>query len=662
MKPTSVACLCLALVACAAMAQDGAPAPKPIQPKAVAPAAPKPRLVLINDSWLLPAMRAQLQSAVEADAYDRLAEKLEDILLARLRCGKIDKPEALAEMVFLARAAQYLDGYRDAAGDDPAAKPMARKALAAWLLKHEPFARVLFRAMGAMRNPDDALRLLGQLLTSEEKKVLEYPDLTVALVTAQPDRRAAKVKGAVPQASAVEVFRFYTRGGKFRMDLRACPFEILQYVVDSRLSLEERQWALHNYGSHPMPAKAYFDLKYDIEAYGQGVARKIESLPYTLANLRKVGGVCIDQAYYAAEICKTLGIPAAVVHGSGSSGMSHAWVAYLKVAGGRGSWDSQTGRYAVHQYNTGYLYDPADGKEQMDSALMLTGQIAQLPLERREQADAAAAAARLVVDAAKRGDVEVLKTLAQDVNAAAATKGRAPAAKVSADWAQARRELDADVAGELLTVALDLNLAHHLAWQRVVYLREQKMMSDKAVGEFINYLTRATAAAYPDYAYGVVMRLIPTYQNEKDRQGLYRRALALWAARPDLQCRIVIAMGDDQEKAGNKSAALALYAQAANLGLNRGDLGYDAAAKAEGILRDARKLDAAIRLYSDMFAKTKKPDRAAMTFLNQTAYVKIGNRLATLLQDAGRPAEADRVRTAIGQPAAAPTAPRRKQS
>ncbi|MCE5326006.1 MAG: transglutaminase-like domain-containing protein [Planctomycetaceae bacterium] len=652
----------MGLLTYSATGQGVVPRGDAVQPgvKKAVSAGPKPRLVPIQDSWLLPAMRAQFQAAVDADNYDKLAEKMEDILLARLRCGKIDKTATLAEMVFLARAAQGLDGYTEAGGDEAAAKGMPRKALAAWLLKHEAFARVLFRATSATRRGGEPLKLLGQLVAAEEKKVLEYPDLTVALVTAQPPRRSGG-KGDRVQATALEVFRFYTRGGSFRVDMRACPFELLQHVVDSRLSLEERQWVLRNYGSHPVPAKAYFDLKYDTEAYAQGVPRKIESLPYTLPNLRKVGGICVDQAYYAAEICKTLGIPATVIHGAGSTGMGHAWVGYLKVAGGRGQWDCQTGRYAVQQYDVGYLNSPVDGKEELDSTLMLTGQIAQLPLERREQADAAAATARLVVDAAARGDVEILKTLAQDYTAAVAAKGHAPL-KASTDWAAPRRELDAEMAVELLTTALDLNLAHHLAWQRVIYLRQQKLMSDKDVNEFINYLTRATAAAYPDYAYEIVMRLIPTYENEKDRQGLYRRALALWAARPDLQCRIVIAMGDEQDKAGNKAAALTLYGQAANYGLNRGDLGYDAATKAENILRDARKLDVAIRLYADMFAKTKKPDRAAMVFLNQTAYVKIGKRLATLLQDVGKSAEADRIRAAIGQPAAPTPDPRRKQS
>ncbi len=178
MKRTSAACVyVVSLLASAAMGQDDAPAPKappeikkPAQPKVAAPAATKAKLVPIQDPWLIPAMRAQLQAAVDADAYDALAAKLEDILLARLRCGKIEKHETLAEMVFLARAARFLDAYRDAAGDEAPAKTMPRKALAAWLFKHEPFARVLFRAMGGMKNPDEALKLLAQLVASLRKR------------------------------------------------------------------------------------------------------------------------------------------------------------------------------------------------------------------------------------------------------------------------------------------------------------------------------------------------------------------------------------------------------------------------------------------------------------------------------------------------------------
>ncbi|MCX6906933.1 MAG: hypothetical protein NTY01_02695 [Verrucomicrobia bacterium] len=75
---------------------------------------------------------------------------------------------------------------------------------------------------------------------------------------------------------------------------------------------------------------------------------------YTLAEIRKVGGICGDRAYFASMTAKANGIPAMPLIGEGRRG-GHAWFGY-EAAPGR--WDFTAGRFAEDRYATGYTQDP----------------------------------------------------------------------------------------------------------------------------------------------------------------------------------------------------------------------------------------------------------------------------------------------------------------
>ena len=84
---------------------------------------------------------------------------------------------------------------------------------------------------------------------------------------------------------------------------------------------------------------------------------------YTFAEIRKEGGVCRDQAYYAANTAKVMGIPAVYAVGDGDRG-PHAWVV---------SNDSETQWNQINNYGykTGTYANPCSGRRHHESMLLL---------------------------------------------------------------------------------------------------------------------------------------------------------------------------------------------------------------------------------------------------------------------------------------------------
>ena len=624
-------------VACGALCGQSATAPSAaVKVKPTTRRVRKPRAG--DEGWLSKVMLAELERFSATGEYRALGSRTCEAILARLTCGETQKLGSLNDLVYVLRACRYLPLAEKTAGG---------KKFARWLVSQRAVARRMFRALAEVPSPQKAMERLQELHAANEKAVLAYPDLAVAFATSQPMRLPRKL---VSPASTLEAFSWYTRLKlPFRYDLRKMPYEISRYVANSRLSLKERQWAMAAYARHKNPARSYFDLRYDYEHFRRGRPKKIANLPYTLPNLRQAGGVCLDQAYYAAEVCKSIGIPSAIVTGAGSSGLGHAWVACLKVArGGRSAvWDVHTGRYRVHRYYSGNVVSPVTGKEMHDSEFILVGAAAQLPLIRREEADSAVLLARLV-DLADRESVEAklaaLKKLAATYNQHRA-KG---APEAATDWIKPQRKLGLKLVEDLIGQAIQRNLAHRPAWELIIELRKNDRLPVDHLGRFFDVLVTRTAKQYPEYSCLMAMRILPTIPTPSRRENVYRRALKLYGWRPDLQGRLLIALGDDYRQQDKKDQALAAYGQAATKSLKVPEVVLKATGRAEEMLVAANRRDVAIQMYRRLFAETR-PRKVATAFREQTSYYRLGKRLADLLEDAGRADEAKRIRAKIAR-------------
>lgn len=102
------------------------------------------------------------------------------------------------------------------------------------------------------------------------------------------------------------------------------PCEINIYVVGTRLSREERDWVLGHYRARGLRAHDLYgsvpwtlnDEKTLSPSHGKGL-----DIPYTLENIKEIGGCCMDQAYFTESILRLFGVPAVF-----ASGSTHAWV------------------------------------------------------------------------------------------------------------------------------------------------------------------------------------------------------------------------------------------------------------------------------------------------------------------------------------------------
>ncbi len=144
------------------------------------------------------------------------------------------------------------------------------------------------------------------------------------------------------------------RKEKLRMDPRLLGVGELKFVIDAPLVSSEFDWVRDNPTlSHQDPPKAFESIGYD---HGR-VSKNLFDWPwesYRLAVIKEHGGICVDQAYYAAISGKALGIPTIYFSGQGKDG-GHAWIGYLK---GPGQWDFNVARYADQKFATGEALDP----------------------------------------------------------------------------------------------------------------------------------------------------------------------------------------------------------------------------------------------------------------------------------------------------------------
>mgnify|MGYP006289180777 CR=1 FL=1 len=581
------------------------------------------------DAWLAKACLAELDRCVETGQFKALEDRVREIIVDRAAWGKFTDLGVAVDLVYVQKAAKYINDYEQFGGG---------RELGKWLVENRDVARVLFRALGDAKSPLESMRSFKELLDAEEEAVKARPNLAAAFATSQPLRHYTDQPDP---ASMLESFRWYTSSGTdFRFDVKSMPYELARYLADTRLNLNERKWAVSNYTRHGNPARAYFDLRYDYDHYRQNKPKKIASLPYTLPNLRRVGWVCIEQAYYAAEICKALGVPAAIVSGRGKSGVRHAWVIALKPSGrgGIAVWDSRTGRYGSHQYFTGQVRNPATGERLLDSELMLLGHATQVPLERREGADAALAVAEMIEAARVKDEQRSMTALTEFA-------GAHKEAGASTEGLKANRKLDLTLTREMLDQSLECNLVHRPTWEFIVRLAREERMGVEDLEGYFDVLLKKTTDDYPDYGCDLLLQVVPTIEKERRIQ-VYANAMGIYARRRDLRGRLLLAAGEEYLAAGDKGKALKAFQESATQAFEVPDVMLDASRRAEDLLLEARRPDMAIKMYMALFQRAGRV-RASERVLRSTARGELGERLIRLFREMGDTRSAERIKNML---------------
>jgi tetratricopeptide (TPR) repeat protein len=227
-----------------------------------------------------------------------------------------------------------------------------------------------WKVVRTLRKEDDipkVFELLDQLAARFPDVFLSYFDVALALAVIwdQPPRHPfhnqVSPSSSLPITPQIEQrFAFFVRSDreeKLRYPFRTLSPQEIILVVDAPAPVTELEWAQNNVrGTAINWFSKFYDIGYDGNRADRGLYVWDKS-PYTLRNIERYGGLCVDQAYYAAVTAKANGIPSLYFHGTGRRG-DHAWFGYLQK---RDKWDLEVGRYYLDNYVTGYTVDPQTG-------------------------------------------------------------------------------------------------------------------------------------------------------------------------------------------------------------------------------------------------------------------------------------------------------------
>jgi hypothetical protein len=240
---------------------------------------------------------------------------------------------------------------------------------------------------------DRAVAILARLLKLPDDPVKSLPALAVAYAVVFdvpfPDDWPHH---QVPRANLPEKpepvearFGYYAAlDAKSKLDFRLRDLSVaqLKFLVDSQTPLAEFDWARKEVRFPSSGADRLFSMiRYDENRYLKAQYAWPWKDPYTLENIYKAGGICVDQAYFASAVGKANGIPTLYFSGQGQGG-GHAWFGYLKKAK---RWDPDVGRYASQNYPVGNALDPQSWSVLNDSELI---QMSEEVLDRPSYADA----------------------------------------------------------------------------------------------------------------------------------------------------------------------------------------------------------------------------------------------------------------------------------
>lgn len=338
---------------------------------------------------------AALEQGAERHGWPAMASALRAGALAVHGRGDLANAEAWAAAAGWAEIwasteaeeARRLDAAREAAGEssaEPTRPENPGRALAARLdaaqrrlfLADAAWSAEVFSLLDPLDRRGEVLSLLGRLQARDPAGFAEFKALAlaVAVVHDEPppgDWPHWQVKPeALPRrlAPAEEVFDHFaglSRSGKGLWRADRLDAAELRFAVDVALPPGERAWALER-ARRPPPrlAELYSMIEYRHDRIEAG-AYVWTAPDYRLEDILRLGGICVDQAYFASQAGKALGAPTLLFSGAGREGR-HAWFGYL---GPGRKWFMDAGRDESQNYVTGVAHDPQTWTEISDHEL-----------------------------------------------------------------------------------------------------------------------------------------------------------------------------------------------------------------------------------------------------------------------------------------------------
>ncbi len=239
------------------------------------------------------------------------------------------------------------------------------RPLAQWLLADRKFTGKFFALLSPCDYLPKVLDTLDQLYAADPKRFQKYAQLALAIavvydVPPPPDWPHAQVsEAALPRRlpAPLEAFAFFIKSdesGQTLHKLAQLDAGTLKFVVDVAAPFSELLWS-QEVITIPLKdlVKSYTTVSYRTDRL-QSNQDMWPGATYDLPHIMGLGGICVDQAYFATETGKARGVPTLFFHGDGNDAR-HAWFGYLD---GRNKWQLDAGRIEEENFVTGIARDP----------------------------------------------------------------------------------------------------------------------------------------------------------------------------------------------------------------------------------------------------------------------------------------------------------------
>ena len=277
----------------------------------------------------------------------------------------------------------------------------AQAAALAQLAVCEPtlVRRLVFQFEDQHDDPIEATRILLELVDRFGlERVSDFQSLAVAIALVHDEFESRQVnENTVSVDDPAGVFGYYADNARaLQIDPRSLPADVLVFLVSTTEHVDQLNWACNAYARNRNHGERFFEIQYDIEHYRTGQPKAVSLAPrYCIEAIKRLGGVCADQAYFAEHVAKANGVPAAYMRGR-SGEVSHAWLGYLRADRGGLAWDFNAGRYDAYKGVRGATFDPQSMQTITDGEMVMRASNIRLSDADRWEAEAIAAAAERV--------------------------------------------------------------------------------------------------------------------------------------------------------------------------------------------------------------------------------------------------------------------------
>lgn len=226
----------------------------------------------------------------------------------------------------------------------------------------------LRRSLSGKEEPAELFRVLEtwkQLWTKSSPEFrTKYQSLAIACALVRPDKREqCKVRnsGSMTMEEIYDMFCESAENKALKTDItKMLPTDLI-YVVNIGLPKSEVEWAQKNMKlTRRNWGQAFPMIRYRMDRATSGVD---PYKYYTFAEIKKEGGICMDQGYFASNTARCNGIPACYVTGDGKLG-PHAWFIYMDS---NDSWASAGG----YGYTSGKTGNPQTGEHLHESLFQM---------------------------------------------------------------------------------------------------------------------------------------------------------------------------------------------------------------------------------------------------------------------------------------------------